>query len=268
MAALAALILPIALSGAVAQAGTIKLEKPDYWANGGDGGWSATSIGGGEFRVIEFDGRSVRSMGANAALPGSLFQTFCVEFNQHVVPGRTYNWDLGTGVVDGGVSGHDPIGGNYDPLDARSAYLYTQFHRGVLSNYHYDLTQLPPNDDRVDSAKALQLALWRLEGELTGSLLAAYTTGNGAVYQQARAWVEEANKWVAGFDDATGHHQWSGLGQVRVLNLWYLDGRGNRVNAQDQLIMIPLPPAVWIGLGLLGGFAALEVRRRRRHTAL
>jgi hypothetical protein len=53
-----------------------------------------------------------------------------------------------------------------------------------------------------------------------------------------------------------------------VLRLWanYSNGQfsGNR---QDQLTLIPLPPAAWAGLGSLAGVMAIGYVRRRKQLS-
>ena len=56
---------------------------------------------------------------------GTVISTFCVEKNEYFKPGSSYYAVINDAAIAGGVSG-----GNPDPLDAKSAYLYTQFVEG------------------------------------------------------------------------------------------------------------------------------------------
>ncbi len=47
-----------------------------------------------------------------------------------------------------------------DPLDPRTAYLYTKFVSGTLAGYDYT-----PSTGRIFSAKALQDVIWYIEDE-------------------------------------------------------------------------------------------------------
>jgi hypothetical protein len=112
-----------------------------------------------------------------------------------------------------------------DNLDPRTAYLYTKFATGVLSNYIYGA-------GRNVSAGALQNAIWYIESEI------------GPVSGQAATWVVEAT-------NAINVGTWSGIGDVRILQTYTTSA----ALAQDQLYLVPAPAAIglgMIGLGLVG----------------
>jgi hypothetical protein len=129
---------------------------------------------------------------------------------------------------------------SFDPISYKTAYLYTQFSAGTLSNYDYSNATL-----READANALQNAFWYLENEQP----ATYTLSG-----QALAWVNEATA-----------ANWTNIGNVRVLNL-YKDQAFTQI-AQDQLYMtapVPEPETyamMLAGLGLIGFFGN---RRRRK----
>lgn len=158
------------------------------------------------------------------------FQSFCLEFNEHIgIPSIVYavistSGPTGSQAVKGGA----PVA---DPLDPMTAYLYTRFAKGVLNGYDY-----VAGSGREASAKALQNAIWFIEGEV-GSLDLGLAT---QFYNDAVA---------AG---------WTTIGNVRVLNLYAnADYTGLK---QDQLYLVPAPAAV--GLGLLGLGLVGWVKRR------
>jgi hypothetical protein len=55
---------------------------------------------------------------------------------------------------------------------------------------------------------------------------------------------------------------WTDIGKVRVLNM-YSSGRAKVKLKQDQLIMIPTPAALFMGLPLLGLLGAIHLMRRQ-----
>jgi hypothetical protein len=162
-----------------------------------------------------------------AAVVGGGIQSFCMEKNEYVSIGKTYNYVENTAAVNGGVGGPHP-----DPLSAGAAYLYYQFSQGKLTGYDYTLI------GRAASAAALQNAIWYLEeegGVLSNPLTDVLKAEFGAFSTLA--------DWRA---DNTGRYP------VMVLNLTNLDG----TRAQDQLAtvgQVPIPPTAYLlGAGLLG----------------
>lgn len=172
------------------------------------------------------------------------FQTFCLESNRpiNLGPGQSgnanvYNFQLNTSAFSGGAGGPNP-----DPISANTAYLYTMFRSGTLSNYAFAGTAA----ERQASARAFQVAIWTLEEE--------YGQGQPPVNAQAQAWLAEAAAAVA------NAAIWGNtIGDVRVLTLTQ-----NGQDFQDMLTIIPLPPSAWMGLASLIGVGVLQVRRRMR----
>jgi hypothetical protein len=145
------------------------------------------------------------------------FQTFCIEWNEHVSSGGTYNAILNSNAIQGGVG---PAG---DPISVGTAYLYYEFAKGTLT-YNYGA-------NRTDTADQLQKAIWFLEGEISDPGANAYLTLVNGLFGNPMA-------------DANGAYG------VYALNLYNADGS----LAQDVLIVTTPEPMTMIifGLGLIG----------------
>lgn len=194
--------LGMIVSGTVVNADTISVGD-SIWLSDREG-----TTGGGEFGV------AISSGGPD------LFRTFCIETNEFFSPGVEYKvGNISTNAVAGGSGGLHP-----DPLDPKTAYLYTMFRNGTLSNYDYT----PGTAEHIRDANSLQKAIWYLEEEITNPVSDA----------QAVAWIIEATN--AG---------WNDIGDVRVINM--VDAQGNK--KQDQLVLVPEPSTLLLlGAGLLG----------------
>lgn len=177
----------------------------------------------------------------------SSFQSFCIELGAYVQaePATTYNVAVSNQVMNSGV-----------PLTPEAAYLYTQFRNETLTGYNYTVGQ-----DRADSARSLQAAIWYVQGQ--GSDLVDLLNPN-PVWTPVGAGSDEALLAQQFVDEATGAG-WTSIKNVRVLNLSSSGENCACIDNQDMLgiVAIPAPGALalgWIGAALLG------VARRRRHV--
>jgi len=144
------------------------------------------------------------------------FFTYCIELNEYISAGDTYYANVTNAAIPGGVGGGDP-----DPIDARTAWLFSQFTLGTLPNYTGDNA----------SQTGLQNAIWYEEQEITNLPAGLATT----------FWNESSGA--------------SGLYGVSVLDLWESHNGGVYSDpAQDVLFMaVPEPSTiVLLGLGLTG----------------
>lgn len=196
------------------------------------------TTGGGEFWV------DVVGKGVSGPINGSNhdFITFCVERNEYFTPGEDLKVAaVSTAAVNGGVAGGSP-----DPISPATAWLFTQFWYGTLPGYAHTPAK----------ANSLQRAIWFLENEITAS------DSGYASDSQAQTWVAMA---IAGSSPSTG---WSGIGDVRVLNLMRKDSHGNyTIKAQDQLIVTPIPEPQAYAM-LLAGLGMLGFVAHRRRSAV
>lgn len=172
------------------------------------------------------------------------FLSFCIERNEYIANGGTYYTRISTHANAGGEGGQD--GPQGDPLSSRTALLYSQFRQisadGVVPIALFNGLITDGTWDSDDSS-ALQYAIWKSENEsvsVSGLAAQLYNWANGV------------------------NHQGS-LYNVRVLQLWQNpDFTGH---SQDQLTIIPLPPAAWAGLSTLAGVGFVGYIRRRKNSA-
>ena len=211
------------------------------------------SDGVGNGRGGAFNGSVVS--GASGAWNNS-FQSFCLEYKETINFGSTYlvksvsnhtTNKLGTyGTYSGSEAGHTST---QDPISAQTAWLFTQFYNTGLSN-----SALWGSGSQATKNTALQEAIWSFEGEQAfGSPL----------HSLASSYKILADNAVV--------NGWSGIGNVRVLNLFGYDTntRSYSANRQDQLYMVSAVPEpetyamLLAGLGLVGAM----VRRRKAKAA-
>lgn len=168
----------------------------------------------------------------NLSVNDETFITFCLQRTEYIDFTNTFRVDGVTtyAISDPTANGGDGTGRDY--LSQQTAYLYTMFRGGTLSGYDYF------GSGRTTSANLLQNAIWMFENELA---------------------MNASNPFVVLANNVVASGAWSGLGDVRVLNLSYQNG----VEAQDQLAIqsVPEPSSLLLfGVGLL--FAARRLARR------
>jgi hypothetical protein len=183
---------------------------------------------------------------------GATFSTFCLERAEFFTPNKEYTAVVSDRAVSGnngaeldttlpwyGQSGYINTS---DKLDAKTAYLYTNYVYGTMTSVVNSWTGVPGN------LIALQDAIWNLEGENVST--AGATDGMAASLMNAAT--------------AAG---WTTIGNVRVMQLWDtgLGAIGTQAAAvQEHLVIIPLPPAILAGMGLLSVVVAGQLRRRSK----
>ncbi len=222
-------------SATLAAPAQLKFVNTDAWGQAGAG----DIRGGGPFEVTPINQGVVDGLGANGAAAGN-YLSFCVELNEHV-GNATYNADQNTEAINGGVGG-----GNPDPLDARTAFLFTAFLKGTLASKlaGAGLGTFTIGDGA--SGTALQEAIWVIEQEIDVSTVTSTLATD--ILALADTAVANGGEWFG-----------KGIGNVRILNLTDVNTGDNK---QDQLILIPLPLPAVLGLVGLMGIAGISYKRR------
>lgn len=169
--------------------------------------------------------------------PPNDFQTFCLESQEEISDrSATYLAYLNDKAIWGGVG---PQG---DPISVGTAWLYYLFAtENPVLGYNYS-----PGSARITSARALQAAIWYLEGESGGFLTSAIQTllinQFGSI---ANAKLDNAGRYP-----------------VKVLNL-YLETQCGQKRRQDMLVLCAVPDG-GLTLMMLGiGIASLAVVSRK-----
>jgi hypothetical protein len=187
--------------------------------------------------------------------PGTIVstRTFCVETEEYFNPGTQYYVEYALSAVNGGGGA---VGGE-DQISRRTAWMFSQALSGILQwDIGSGLTTFDINN--ATHNRAVQEAIWAQEQETYAYSGALTTVGKirDNILAQASLVSENGN-----------------LFGVLVMRLWSgrtsLPGGGYSFsgNKQDQLVLIPLPPAAWAGMSMLTILAGAAAVRRRLNRA-
>jgi|WetSurMetagenome_2_1015567.scaffolds.fasta_scaffold52226_1 hypothetical protein len=167
------------------------------------------------------------------------FQTFCLEYGEHISSGGTYYAVLNNAAVTGGTG---TLSG--DKISIGTAFLYYQFAKGILTGYDY--TNPGRSNTGGSSADLLQRAIWFLEGE-SGGVDNAFVDFARTQLSLNTAGLEAANNGAYGVGVL---NLWSDAAHVG--NLAFANGEYTYAR-QDVLILTPEPMTMLLfGLGLIG----------------
>lgn len=181
------------------------------------------------------------------------FQSFCLEYKEGIsfntpfkvqsVTNHTVNAPGVYGTYSGSEPGHTST---QDPISSQTAWLFTQFFNNGLSD-----SVLWGTGSQATKNTALQQAIWSFEGEQSfGSPLDTL----------AAEYKVNANNAIA--------NGWSGIGNVRALNLFGYDTNTHSYSkhAQDQLYMVSAVPEPETHVMLLAGLCLMGASARRRNS--
>jgi len=229
--ALAVLLIPSA-----ARAGTVSLvdwQTGDFAINAGGGG--------GPFQATTSD------LGT--------FLTFCIEFNEHVVYGKTYDYALSQRAYNGGVAGADTAPPYGDPVSDATKWLYYMAVSGGYAPVLQDASVGGASVNLLRSGVYFQNAIWYLEEERQKTDIAsADRTVSLNLATRAVNVMAAAGGWAA-------YRAANNLGEVWAMNVTVV---GTGAPVQDQLVYIPTPEPGTLAL-TLAGVAILAVGARTRY---
>lgn len=257
---LAGMVLVGGAIGVAAPAFAETLVFVDTTANGYNGN------NGGEFAVQSFTGYFLPPP-TTVSVAGE-FRTFCLEKNESLNFGVTYDYTIGNSANLGGN-----FGGPNDPISEATAKLFYTFwttqwaaaDASDLLNTSNAISYDYSGSDRAKHAADLQDAIWFLENEFGTDNTTGTGTGWSSLSDNAKNMVRYARDGDLSWADL-GRSSWADgtIGGVAVINPTY---GVNQEKKQSQLIVVPLPAGAMMGFALLGVLGlASRVKARRKHS--
>ena len=269
---------------AAAMAATSSMAMADGYVsmnlNSSNSPYSASNgLGGGVYTATRYSANGFTGYvgefgGPRANSAAGSFGTFCLQVSENF-PGSNppgpangiYQARIRTYTEGRGASNWDPANPGVaatsnpdrDYISSNTAWIYSSFRNNNFGGFT-GFSGLTTNQ----IGDALQLAIWYSEGELFSA------TGVSANSRSSR-WLGNTADGVAAralFAYANSIQHNGNMYGVRVLQLWAYNGTpgngGFNSYAQDQLTIVPLPPAAYAGLGTMAAAFGLGYVRRRR----
>lgn len=190
---------------------------------------------------LQYDTDPAPGTGGGQFASGS-FATFCIELDQNAGGGvyKIANLEDAPDPVTGGANPNNPNAYGY----AIAARIKIAVRAGIDAGWiASDLSLITSNDSTLDSRRmaTIQAAIWE----------AIYDTGS---FDRTTGDVITTTNALNGLWDQLNFNN---SGQVAGLRAILAPGR------QDQLYVVPLPPAAFAGLATLVGVAGVARLRRR-----
>lgn len=172
-----------------------------------------------------------RTGGTHVGAPTGNFTSFCIELNQNISTGNSYTYNVinladapNPGLPVPGVNGM----GAAKASDIKK--LWAAYRSSVVG---------------ATTAAAFQVAVWEIVYETTSTY--SVSNGSGNFYlTNAAGVVAQANTWLSSLGSLTAEANLAAL---------------SNDDYQDQVVAVPLPPAVLAGMGLMTVMGVGYVRR-------
>ncbi len=209
----------------------------------------------------EFSGPAT---GEGLGLVGHTLQTYCIELesvNSNFQPCDVTSVAAAPNDAPGNPNFNGPYGAQ------REARVHAVIGAAMAAGWIDNKMQLFAGADINSRGAAIQLLVWE----------ALFEPGNAGPLPAFN--LATGNFFVsAGYATGLGYANGLLASVNNFLQAGYLNGGlravtgstnagGGHTNIQDQLVVIPLPPAAWAGLGTLGAVFGLSYIRRRRLAA-
>lgn len=216
-----------------------------------DGNYFAGSLNH-EFTTGAVSGaNAVNASGSGSALSGSTIGTFCTDILEHVDSRwRTHNL---TNVEQAPTTQESANAAMGDGKGDQLSKLYNYGLTNGLLNGQGGWASTSSSDSNKDKAAAWQLLVWEI---VFGDANDSNWASNGAL--RISGLSSQVRNYFSEFRDASAAMS-ADLAGFRA---------SSRSGSQDQLVIIPLPPAVFAGAGMLAlVMGAKAIRRRQARLA-